>query len=70
MEMNMSNKTLASTVGSDAAAQIIGCAPRTLPNWRAQGRGPRFIRVGRLVRYRIEDLEAYLTSRIVETDNR
>jgi hypothetical protein len=59
--------THTSTVGSPTAAQIIGCAPRTLPNWRAQGRGPRFIRVGRLIRYRIADLEEYLASRIVET---
>ena len=54
----------------NAAAKEVGCAPRTLDNWRSQGRGPRFIRVGRLVRYRLEDLEAYLESRTVETDNR
>ena len=57
-------------VDERGAAEIVGCAPRTLANWRSQRRGPRFIRVGRLIRYRIEDLESYLDSRIVETDNR
>ncbi len=58
-------------VDEAAAAKWLGdLAPRTLANWRSQGRGPRFIRVGRLIRYDIRDLEAYLASRIVETDNR
>ena len=50
------------------AAVVLGCAPRTLPNWRSQGRGPRFIRVGRLIRYRIEDLEEYLDARTVDPE--
>ena len=32
----------------------------TLANWRYQGRGPRFIKVGRAVRYRRSDVEAWL----------
>ena len=60
-----------SLVDERAAAKWLGdLAPRTLANWRSQGRGPRFIRVGRLIRYDIGDLEVYLASRIVETDNR
>ena len=32
----------------------------TLANWRYLGRGPRFVRIGRHVRYRSEDLRAWL----------
>jgi predicted site-specific integrase-resolvase len=35
----------------------------SLRRWRLLGRGPSFLKVGSLVRYRPEDLEAWLTSR-------
>lgn len=38
------------------AAEILGVSPGTLENWRAQGQGPKFRKVGRLVRYRRGDL--------------
>lgn len=31
----------------------------TVRKWRAEGRGPRAIKVGRHVRYRLEDVEAW-----------
>lgn len=34
-----------------AAAAILGVHPGTLANWRSQGRGPQYVRVGRRVRY-------------------
>ena len=58
------------TVDKVGASEILGCAPRTLDNWRSQGRGPRFVRVGRLIRYRIADLDAYLEANKVETHNK
>lgn len=33
---------------------------RTLEQWRYRGVGPRFVKVGRDVRYRWEDVDAYL----------
>ncbi|MDZ5441758.1 helix-turn-helix domain-containing protein [Micromonospora sp. 4G57] len=33
---------------------------RTLEQWRYRGKGPRFVKVGRDVRYRWEDVDAYL----------
>ncbi|HHB81066.1 MAG TPA: DNA-binding protein, partial [Aliiroseovarius sp.] len=41
-------------------------APRTLERWRAEGRGPRFVRIGRHVRYRQTDIEAF-EARHIET---
>ena len=32
----------------------------TLQSWRYRGCGPRFIKVGRLIRYRAADVDAYL----------
>jgi excisionase family DNA binding protein len=34
---------------------------QTLYAWRTRGRGPRSLKVGRHVRYRREDVEAWLT---------
>lgn len=33
---------------------------KTLANWRCQGRGPEFLRVGRDIRYRAADVVAWL----------
>jgi excisionase family DNA binding protein len=34
----------------------------SLRRWRLEGRGPRFVKVGSLVRYRPEDLDEWLAS--------
>ena len=38
------------------AAAILRVAPITLCKWRVSGRGPRFVNMGRAVRYRLADL--------------
>lgn len=43
-----------------AAEFLGGIKPNTLEGWRVRGEGVRYIRIGRLVRYRLEDLEKYL----------
>jgi excisionase family DNA binding protein len=43
------------------AAEHLSIPAGTLAQWRSQGRGPKYHKLGgRLVRYRLEDLEAYL----------
>jgi predicted DNA-binding transcriptional regulator AlpA len=42
--------------------EITGLADSTLEQWRLKGKGPRFIKLGRLVRYRLSDLQSYITS--------
>ena len=44
-----------------------GITPKTLQNWRSQGKGPAFIKVGGHVLYRMEDLERYETERMYNT---
>jgi hypothetical protein len=36
-----------------------GFSPRTLENWRCRGEGPRFLKIGGKVVYRLEDVEVF-----------
>jgi len=45
-------------------ATLIGASPRTIETWRVRGGGPRFVRVGRLARYRRSDVDAWIAERI------
>jgi excisionase family DNA binding protein len=39
------------------AARLLGLSTRTLERWRVSGLGPRFIKLGNSVRYRLEEIE-------------
>lgn len=41
-------------------ADYLGIPHRTVDEWRRRGRGPRGVRVGKHVRYRLADVDAYL----------
>lgn len=48
-------------LGSEAAAEYLGCTPGTLKTWRSRGEGPRYhIIQSKLVRYHVEDLDAFV----------
>ncbi len=50
---------------TNLAAEYLGnLKPNTLEGWRVQGVGPRYVKCGRLVRYSVTDLDAYLESRV------
>ena len=49
------------------AAPLAGASPKTLENWRTLGFGPKFIRVGRLIRYDPDDIKAWLDARRVSS---
>jgi hypothetical protein len=49
------------------AASWLGLKPGTLEVWRSLGRGPRFLKIGRKVFYKIEDLELFANAHVVET---
>lgn len=42
------------------AARKLGVSHRTLEDWRLTNRGPRFVKLGRLVRYRMSDLHDFM----------
>jgi excisionase family DNA binding protein len=41
-------------------AALLKVTPRTVKRWRAEGTGPSWIRVGRGIRYRRRDVDAWL----------
>lgn len=50
----------------DEAAKRLGTSPNTLANWRATGRVTvPYIKIGRNVRYRAADLEAFIAAHAV-----
>jgi predicted DNA-binding transcriptional regulator AlpA len=42
------------------AARYVGVAERTLANWKSTGRGPRQVKVGGRVFYKLPDLDAFI----------
>lgn len=49
---------------AEEVAARLGMAPKTIYNWHSKGEGPRSTRVGtRSIRWRLEDVEAYLDER-------
>ena len=42
-----------------ALAERWGISPRTLERWRWVGQGPRFLKLGHRVAYRVADIEAF-----------
>jgi hypothetical protein len=53
-------------VSSADAAALLGVDVRLLENWRSQGRGPRYRKFSKLVRYSISDLKAFAGAGIVD----
>jgi len=43
-----------------ALSALLGVSRSTLQMWRYASRGPRYLKIGRLVRYRRVDVEAFL----------
>lgn len=50
------------------AAAWLRSKTRTLERWRHEGKGPTFVRVGRHVGYRLEDLETWLARHTCSLD--
>ena len=48
------------------AAEFVGLQPETLSKWRWQRKGPNYLRAGRLVFYRLADLEEWQQSQLVD----
>lgn len=54
-------------LATPAAAGYLGLAVSTLNKWRCHGGGPVFVKLGRAVRYRREDLDAFVENRSVSS---
>lgn len=51
----------------EQAARYLGLQVQTLSVWACRGCGPKFVKLGRAVRYRKSDLDAYVESRVVQS---
>jgi excisionase family DNA binding protein len=49
------------------AAEYVGIAASTLEKLRCHGGGPRFAKRGRLVRYRLSDLDTWMSETLVQS---
>lgn len=55
----------------DEAAALLRSKPSTLRKWRCVGGGPRFVKIGRSVRYDLRDVQAFIdASRRSSTSDR
>lgn len=59
----MSISDLPKFLTTDQAAELLTVSPSTLEVWRYRGTGPRFVKIGRSVRYRQSDLAAFIDER-------
>jgi excisionase family DNA binding protein len=49
---------------TEQAAKILDVTKSTLESWRCRGGGPPFVRYGRAIRYREEDLDRFIESKV------
>jgi predicted DNA-binding transcriptional regulator AlpA len=55
---------------ADEIASVLNISPATLAGWRCVGRGPRYIKQGRFVRYREQDVDEWLQRQFKEESSR
>ena len=52
------------------AAEFLNFKVQTIEQWRAQGKGPKYAKLGKEVRYKLGDLETYLEENSIDpSDN-
>jgi len=52
------------------AAEFLGLSFNTLNQWRNLKRGPRFIKIGKSVRYSTDELQGYIEQKTRESTSR
>jgi predicted DNA-binding transcriptional regulator AlpA len=61
--MAIANKTGDALLNEHDVARLTSMSVATVRRWRLFGQGPMFIKIGAAVRYRPEDVTAWLSSR-------
>jgi excisionase family DNA binding protein len=49
---------------AEDVAELLSIPVATLADWRASGKGPPYLRVGQHVRFRAEDVDAWIAGRV------
>ncbi len=67
--LTMSSKDTFGTDGlieTRKAAAMLSKHPAVLADWRHQGRGPKYVKIGRSIRYRVGDLHDWIAANTIE----
>ena len=56
-------------ISDKEVSALLRIGRQTLANWRAQQRGPRYVKSGRLVRYAVNDILAFMEARKIGTQD-
>ncbi len=70
--MNIHQETSEQGVSSSVlttpeAARYLGLSASTLNRWRCYGTGPKYLKLGRAVRYRADELDAFLEAKLLRS---
>jgi hypothetical protein len=57
-------------VAEREAAKFLGVAVQSMRNWRCQGRGPAYVKRGRMVRYAMQDLMDFMAAGRIDPEER
>jgi predicted DNA-binding transcriptional regulator AlpA len=60
-----SEEQITELLTQNALAAELGMKPESLADWRHRGKGPRYVKLGQLVRYRRSDVEDWLDHQTV-----
>ena len=66
-EQSFTKPSAATTLTDVEVAVRLGVSRFTVRSWRLKGVGPRFLKMGRAVRYRSRDVDEYERQALVET---
>ena len=61
--MGIPPKVLIQLLNEHQVAEMLGVSVSTVRRWRLLKRGPRYLKLGALCKYRVEDISAWLESR-------
>jgi excisionase family DNA binding protein len=67
LENSSTDRSGKSTLTDIEVASRLGVSRFTVRSWRLKGVGPRFLKMGRAVRYRPQDVDEYERQALVET---
>jgi len=56
MDLNTIERDPDLALTENLTAELLGISVRTLQSWRISGKGPRYCKIGRAVRYRRRDI--------------
>ena len=57
---NMEHEGIDYMMDQEDVSRILKVSTKTLEYWRCRGGGPDFIKIGKLVRYRMPDLKEFI----------